>query len=643
MFYPLLISLIALLGVSRCELDMNEIMNFYKDEANLGPELDTVYVPGKPGASWTDEDVEITRMRILMAAHPDWEVNKQLYGFGAKPFIITENKILRLAFHDCAKYTDGTGGCDGCLNWKGVGAEVPNPNKKSDFYKYDPVNVTDNQGLQDTVIALEKIYTTIDWPYKQAQMTASLQQSGKSRADFWQFAGLVMLERALERANRACDLDKWSRQQVSLLEGRDACEFKLKAPLKFWTGRVDCISEDEDGHGYKALKEEVHPRMFGDAKHTTDFFEEGFGMDAEHSQALQAIHGAVHNAKIGVKYTWIGPGYISNVYYKMIANHPLYVFNQGGDFSFGSTDTLKKKALYAKGDKEGKPAPYFGWRASCMYVWNTTEGGPCFLRPTGSSPFDSPGKDFNTDNCVANVDANKKPVISTSKKCSGAWADDDNIIHGAPYKHDSEIIGPFSSVDPNDTKERQSRHNAGWSNMFAFPWEISSAWDFTTRTDNGQRAVGCPGLDDFEDWPYRNMGSPIYASYAMQCGRQTYKNLADIVDKFASDQQYWSVKFLEAWDIMATNGYSKLNEGPYSGWFASWSLQKQGRTDLAQLESEMNNGGIVWTDPNADPYICGHGGHADTSCGFTYSYYLNKLVTGGKTNGGGMDTILGPM
>ena len=49
---------------------------------------------------------------------------------------------------------------------------------------------------------------------------------------------------------------------------------------------------------------------------------------------------------------------------------------------------------------------------------------------------------------------------------------------------------------------------------------------------------------------------------------------------------------------MATNGYSKLNEGPYSGWFASWSLQKQGRTDLAQLESEMNNGGIVWTDPN---------------------------------------------
>ena len=48
-------------------------------------------------------------------------------------------------------------------------------------------------------------------------MEASLQQLGKSRADLWQFAGLVALERSLERANRACDLDKWARQQVGRL------------------------------------------------------------------------------------------------------------------------------------------------------------------------------------------------------------------------------------------------------------------------------------------------------------------------------------------------------------------------------------------------------------------------------------------
>ena len=40
----------------------------------------------------------------------------------------TENAIMRLVFHDCVRYTDGTGGCDGCLNWGGVGDPHPNPN-----------------------------------------------------------------------------------------------------------------------------------------------------------------------------------------------------------------------------------------------------------------------------------------------------------------------------------------------------------------------------------------------------------------------------------------------------------------------------------------------------------------------------------
>ena len=88
--------------------------------------------------------------------------------------------------------------------------------------------------------ALELIYTTVDWPLKEASLAGSLKQLGKSRADLLQLAGLVALERALERANRACDLDKWARQQVTLLESREACEVKLRAPLKFWSGWADC-------------------------------------------------------------------------------------------------------------------------------------------------------------------------------------------------------------------------------------------------------------------------------------------------------------------------------------------------------------------------------------------------------------------
>ena len=64
---------------------------------------------------------------------------------------------------------------------------------------------------------LEKIYTTIDWPFIKPineNLKISLYQSGKSRADLWQFAGLVALEQAIERANRACDLDYFAHQQV---------------------------------------------------------------------------------------------------------------------------------------------------------------------------------------------------------------------------------------------------------------------------------------------------------------------------------------------------------------------------------------------------------------------------------------------
>ena len=64
------------------------------------------------------------------------------------------------------RYTDGTGGCDGCLNWAGVGNPAPSPFKEEDFYAFPPVNNTDNNGLGDIVEKLELIYTTIDWPFQ---------------------------------------------------------------------------------------------------------------------------------------------------------------------------------------------------------------------------------------------------------------------------------------------------------------------------------------------------------------------------------------------------------------------------------------------------------------------------------------------
>ena len=69
-------------------------------------------------------------------------------------------------------------------------------------------------------------------------------------------------------------------------------------------------------------------------------------------QALQAVHGAVHAARVGLKYTWFGAGYISNMYYKWIANYATYDFEKGGGLDFNKGFNVR---LYAKGDNEGKP------------------------------------------------------------------------------------------------------------------------------------------------------------------------------------------------------------------------------------------------------------------------------------------------
>ena len=59
------------------------------------------------------------------------------------------------------------------------------------------------------------------------------------------------------------------------------------------------------------------------------------------------------------------------------------------------------------------------------------------------------------------------------------------------------------------------------------------------------------------------------------------------------------MKFLEAWDVMATNGYSGLTEGPEEGWLGYYSLDNQGKMEgesLVSLIEQAGDSGLVWTD-----------------------------------------------
>ena len=84
------------------------------------------YEPGKPGGEWTPDEVRIVRQKILMSImDPTVKLGTKLAEAGkcygrsfvdpepAGQFPLTEMKLIRLAFHDCMKYKDGTGGCDG--------------------------------------------------------------------------------------------------------------------------------------------------------------------------------------------------------------------------------------------------------------------------------------------------------------------------------------------------------------------------------------------------------------------------------------------------------------------------------------------------------------------------------------------------
>ena len=77
---------------------------------------------------------------------------------------------------------------------------------------------------------------------------------------------------------------------------------------------------------------------------------------------------------------------------------------------------------------------------------------------------------------------------------------------------------------------------------------------------------------------------------------------------------------------MQRNGYTDLTAGPVSGWLGYYSLMKQGKQQL--LEQDIPDDGLVFTDPDTDPYICGHRGHFLTSCGFKFSEMIQRNLDG---------------
>merc|ERR1719483_527731 len=101
--------------------------------ALLAPLSSGEYVPGSSGGPWSSEELLDVRAKLWRIFADDQA--PKMYSTLPENELPTPSmaddlgffpaKLLRLSFHDCLRYVDGSGGCDGCLNWEGVGARYP--------------------------------------------------------------------------------------------------------------------------------------------------------------------------------------------------------------------------------------------------------------------------------------------------------------------------------------------------------------------------------------------------------------------------------------------------------------------------------------------------------------------------------------
>ena len=65
-------------------------------------------------------------------------------------------KFIRLPFHDCLHYSDGSGGCDGCINWDNVGTRFEGRVEERNYEDHE--RTPSNNGLGVPVEFIESIF-----------------------------------------------------------------------------------------------------------------------------------------------------------------------------------------------------------------------------------------------------------------------------------------------------------------------------------------------------------------------------------------------------------------------------------------------------------------------------------------------------
>mmetsp|Transcript_56314 Transcript_56314/g.103346 ORF Transcript_56314/g.103346 Transcript_56314/m.103346 type:complete len:1241 (-) Transcript_56314:62-3784(-) len=234
------------------------------------------YVPGTPGAPWTQEEVLAVRAKLwkilgmtlvetgdLYASLLEEGWDKSQHHFRKIYMNRMVSTWTRLAFHGSFPNADGTGGSDGCLFWDGIGeVYFDHFNQRNLGHKNTGHNTAPNfnNGLGPAVMILEEVYKNASFPSRTPILNKSLFESGKSRADLWAFAGNNAVEFGTFLNNMICqypdfeytgtywpdsiESNSWNAQHCNQFYGTPNCTVDLQEGLKFKTGRKDCLPFD---------------------------------------------------------------------------------------------------------------------------------------------------------------------------------------------------------------------------------------------------------------------------------------------------------------------------------------------------------------------------------------------------------------
>ena len=497
---------------------------------------------GIRGSPWSAETVDIVKQKMTYLLGKDGALRDKVVAdpeFRAKYFYespnypLTTQKMgfsettLRLAFHGCLKYEDGTGGCNGCLDLD-----------KYELFSNAKIPVGHNHGLNWAVAVLEALYLDREFPRNTGlggskrvpDLDVSLKDMGASRADLWAFAGIVTVESFILKNHEDCEQGRNGGNSV-WCEGYNhgnwtGCEFNLdltKENMKFETGRSDCVTSRHPAYLPEQGAVEVHPSVAGNGSDTTRFFHEQFTFTMRETVAIMGAHtiGQVHQSVSLIPYSWTREGtqIFNNEYYRIMAHRKMYAFGECVGNHLGEPG-------------EGGFLNVFEGKVSLLHPLNVTE-------LTGKMSW------FHT--------------YLRCPDCKGLKATGDFIDFESRYEEFGGV-DYCCGLDPKhplpEGYECQpecvvpSRKDEAFTNA-----DIGLMLDFSFDAEN-KRFSGCPGFDTAEDkdfqvgkviknaeCPYNKMiteeGTPIH----------TY------VEEYADDQDLWAEHFGLTFTRMLRNGY----------------------------------------------------------------------------------------